>query len=504
MTELFLSGQKTIAEESLILPLVQRLLDAFEVEQVRYCHWKSNDALDRSATGLNDLDLLVDCNDGAAFREIMGRLGFKEAFAAQHEAMPGVLDFFGYDESVQRLVHVHAHFQLVVGQDLTKNYRIPLEEAFLSNQVRRKDFFTPIPELDYILYVLRLTIKHSVWDVQLLGFGELSQAERSELSWLEERIDPDVLERVCQRDIPWLDPALFQRCVRALEPGTGSLGRMRTAAALQRTLSPFGRRTALMDAWVKIRRRFTIGLRRKLFGYRSGRKLANGGRIVAIVGGDGSGKTTVLDGVEHWLGGELHIERVHMGRPPWSVTTLVVRTLFKVGALLGLTRYVSTQHVLAEANEPGVRRFPGYALLARELCISRDRALHYRRVRQMAARGALVIADRFPVADLHALDGPVMEKLVPEQGRTWLHRWLIRRDQRYYQSFQPPDLLLVLRVHPDVAVARKKDEASDYVWRRSYDVWTWSANFENGTLIDASAPVTEVLPQVQQAIWERL
>ena len=56
--------------------IVERLCDALETEKVVYCHWKSNNVLGRSATGENDLDLLVRRADVETFREVLARLNF--------------------------------------------------------------------------------------------------------------------------------------------------------------------------------------------------------------------------------------------------------------------------------------------------------------------------------------------------------------------------------------------------------------------------------------------
>lgn len=48
-----------VSEVAGALELIVELVDAFDRSGVAYCHWKSNQAIARSATGENDLDLLV-------------------------------------------------------------------------------------------------------------------------------------------------------------------------------------------------------------------------------------------------------------------------------------------------------------------------------------------------------------------------------------------------------------------------------------------------------------
>ena len=53
-------------------------LRKLEAEKIDYCHWKSNAAIDRSASGDNDLDLLVSRSDAQQFTELLDQLGYKE------------------------------------------------------------------------------------------------------------------------------------------------------------------------------------------------------------------------------------------------------------------------------------------------------------------------------------------------------------------------------------------------------------------------------------------
>ena len=81
------------------LALVRELCTALEFERIDYCHWKSTNALDRSADGRNDLDLLIAREHGAAFGTLVARLGFKAALDPE-EQRPGVVDYFGHDVPV--------------------------------------------------------------------------------------------------------------------------------------------------------------------------------------------------------------------------------------------------------------------------------------------------------------------------------------------------------------------------------------------------------------------
>ena len=98
-----------------VLILIEKLCQKLETEGINYCHWKSNNALDRSANGDNDLDMLVERADTTRFTKIWMGYGFRQVFRYAEKQMISVLDFYGYGEESWRLVHVHAHYLLVIG-----------------------------------------------------------------------------------------------------------------------------------------------------------------------------------------------------------------------------------------------------------------------------------------------------------------------------------------------------------------------------------------------------
>jgi hypothetical protein len=83
------------------------------------------------------------------FTEILYRLDFREARSDLDGRLPGILNYYGFDTGTGRLIHVHAHYQLVLGSDLSKNYRIPIERAYLDSSVQTELFRVPAPEFNW-------------------------------------------------------------------------------------------------------------------------------------------------------------------------------------------------------------------------------------------------------------------------------------------------------------------------------------------------------------------
>jgi len=492
----------TTSSDQRVLSLVRRLCCALNTEAIAYCHWKSNDALDRSASGENDLDLLVARRDAQRFTELLHRLGFKEARLPPRRERPAVLHYYGLDRESGRLVHVHGQYQLIIGDDTTKNCRLPIEEAYLASAVQGPLFRVPSPEFELAVLVIRMVLKHATWDALVCGRGRLSPSERRELTDLTERADPDELARVVRTHLPFVGQPLWQRCHTSLAPGRSPLARARSARDLIWALAPHLRRPAPVDTALRLWRRILWGTRRHVLRRHTRKRLAAGGAVIAVVGGDGAGKSSVVDGLSSWLGQTLHVRRVHMGKPPKSLATLTLKGVMAVGRRLGLFGNTRLPPWATQGQASG--RFPGHAWLLWHLLTARDRRREYARARRFASNGGIIVSDRYPLPQLRFMDGrrTAAVEALPDVGP--LARMLAAYERRCYADIRDPDVLVVLRVDPEVAVARRTDEEPEFVRPRNQEVWQTDWAEARAHVVDAGRPKSEVLAAVKAMVWSQL
>jgi thymidylate kinase len=487
-SELLLSEQPTIA-------LVRDLCAALDTEDVDYCHWKSNAFLDRSRSAENDLDLLIRRADSEVFSAILDRLDFKAA-ANPSSALPGVLDYYGYDKDADRLVHVHAHYQLIVGDDLTKSYRIPLENAFLASVTRERDFRVPPPELELILLVIRLGLKHLTWDALLARRGKVSAGARAELDFLGAHVDEDVLYRLLEEHLPFVDRRTFMDCRRALAAGAGRWFGIRAGRRLVADLKPCARRSRAADVGLKVWRR-AAGIVSRIAGRPAPRKqLRAGGAVIAIVGADGAGKSTLVQTLSDWLGKNFGVRRMHLGRPAPSLATVVVTFLVRAK-----TAWLILARRAAGRGHPSSPPKPRASLA---VALARDRYLASRTARRIATNGGLVVCDRFPVPQLTLMDAPRIERSFPAGDSRPLTRRMAALERRYYAAMPAADVLIVLRVDPETAVARKPEEPPDFVRARWREIWDVDWESAGAHVVDAGRSPEEVLSEVKSLVWAEL
>jgi thymidylate kinase len=453
--------------------LLVRLRAALAEKKVRHCQWKGHWKSDRWTTGEGDIDLLVAPADFSTFAAVAHQLGYRPAYADPHVEIPGVSSWYGYDRELPGFLRLHVYTRLIIGVHWRTLYRLPLEEAALEEVVPRAVFPSPRPEIELILFVLRMVMRRSIIDVG--REPRWLPVAREELAYLETQANPQRLHELLARHLPAVDRELFDGCREALTRLAG--WRRRTAArrSLARALAA-GTRPATWG--VTVRR--VVAAARARVGIRSApsRRPSSGGLLVAIVGADGAGKSTCTLALRKWLGAHFETMHAHLGRPPRSWTTILV------GALRKILPLGTLNHL-------------------RHLCTARDRYRIAARTARFAIKGGIALCERYPGAENRHLVGPRIRENAGANPGTLVQR-LATLEEDYYRRLPRPDLRLVLRVPPDVAVQRKTTEPADYVRRRAMAAWDAKWTGANTRVIDAGQPLVDVVADLKGVLWQEL
>lgn len=495
--------------ERATLDLVRRLGEALETLGVRHCQWKGHWRRSRWATGAGDIDLLVDPRSADAFDRVLQRLGFRRADPPPAAQVPGIVSHLGVDPRTHRLVHVHAHYRLIVGDAGRARWHLPVEAALLDGARPGELFRAPPAALELVLFVIRMAARHSLRDVVRPGGARWLERVPGELAHHRAGVGDAELRETLGRHFPMLDPALFARCVASLDPAMPRWRAVLAGRALHRALAayvvgPSVTRRMSYRAARRIGRALSPPGGRGPAVRADGKRFASGGTVFALVGGDGSGKSTCARELTRWLSAELATMHAHLGRPPRSALTLFVggvrratrvvrRARDRAAALDGLERPASGD----------ARPFPGYLEMARLACTARDRYRLYERIRRFGAGGGIVFCERYPIPQNRALVGPRLGPWIDDARRP-LARALARLEARWHARILPPDVVIVLRVSPEVAVARKLTEPAEYVRARNRAIWGVDWSGTGAHVVDAEQPLPEVLAELRSIVWHRL
>lgn len=213
--------------------------------------------------------------------------------------------------------------------------------------------------------------------------------------------------------------------------------------------------------------------------------------LIAVIGSDGSGKSTVCEHLINFVKKYGPAVRVHLGKQAGNVGRSVAK-LPVMGNSLG--KVIERNKVSITKSLPG----PLPALVIMSFVLRR--LLRFRRMLAFRRRGLMVLTDRFPQVQIPgAYDGTILPADAP--GSRFV-KWLAGRERAAFQwmAGHKPDLVIKLNVDFDVACARKPDHRRETLARRI--AVTPLLTFEGAQIvdIDANKPLDEVLCDVEKAV----
>lgn len=222
--------------------------------------------------------------------------------------------------------------------------------------------------------------------------------------------------------------------------------------------------------------------------------------LIAVIGCDGSGKSTISEEILAWVKNYGPAAAAHLGKQSGNVGRSLSR-LPLVGkwfeGIIG-RKVVTVNKSHATNKTPGV--FPALVMYAFTL----RRMRRFRRMLELRHQGMIIITDRFPqLAFPRAYDGPSLS--VTAEG-SFIVRWLAKREQAAFEwmaSYQP-DLVVRLNVDLDTACGRKPDHLREGL-RKKVEV-TPLLTFNGAPIaeIDSVQPLADVLIAAKAAVAHAL
>jgi adenylate kinase family enzyme len=278
---------------------------------------------------------------------------------------------------------------------------------------------------------------------------------------------------------------------------------------LSNRLRHHSRHSRLQAALIRCAR-FMAKLRKRVARRRSSHVLLSGGAVVAVVGPDGSGKSTIVGELAAWLEKCLRVRSVHAGKPPPLLATAGLRVLLPLMRRLAPRYRKTAADTAGSGGAERLRRgrlFPLYAVRAVALAHERKRLLV--RAHRQASAGTVIMSDRYPTLQPGVPEGPAISFLLHD--RHPLYAWLARLEDKAYRTIPPPDVVLYLEVPVDLACRRNltRDKAGALkpteVIRRRHALTT-KLQFPGAAVhrVSTEAELETTLLPVKQIVWHAL
>ena len=477
-------------------------------KDVKYCHWKSNFSLTQALSGRTDIDILIHRANADTFRTIMSKLCFRPAVANDVASFPSVEHYFALDEESGDLVHVHTYYRVITGESLTKNYRLPLEEMLLEDTWEVESIRLPAKSAELVIFTLRMMLKHTSL-IELLMLARDWKHVKKEILWL---LEDDTLKDslgLIKHWLPSIDTNLFSECVQAMKTPAPLLRRISLGLQMRSSLRIYARRS-LLSAWLDgIRKFVTMAIRRMVRSQR-GMFPQSGGAVIAIVGPEATGKSTLLAEMRSWLGEHFAVKQIHAGKPKPTLLTFIPNLL--VPALrFFLPSYRSSRIETRPASEePGQNSPKVYPLISafRSVLLAYDRRALLARAFARASNGSIVLCDRYPSLSPGSPDGPQLSQFPISQEKYPIQYRLSCLEKKIYEEIPSPDLVVLLTVPVEVAIIRNKNrgkfEPEDFV--RLRHAQSSNLEFEKTRVfrINTDQPLDKTILDVKKAIWKAL
>jgi thymidylate kinase len=212
--------------------------------------------------------------------------------------------------------------------------------------------------------------------------------------------------------------------------------------------------------------------------------------IIAIVGSDGSGKSTVSEDVLAFMSGYGPTTLCHLGKQTGNLRRAMRKNAFGQKVDSRITK------VGASARQKGIS---GPVALVMFLASMR-RVVRFTRMSVYRAMGHSIVADRYPqIVEPGEMDGPhLTNRYLSDFGAKALMRlefWLYKK-----MTSVRPDVVLRLNVDIETAFARKPDHKYTSLQKKIGIVPKLSFNGAPIVDIDSTEPLENVLKQAREAV----
>jgi len=210
--------------------------------------------------------------------------------------------------------------------------------------------------------------------------------------------------------------------------------------------------------------------------------------VIAVIGCDGSGKSTLTADLFAHLHGKAPIELLYLGQSSGNIGQWIT-DLPIIGPALGRYLKNKAKGAHSKKNAP-----PDNLTVLVIYLLSRWRARKFRRMLAMNRRGVIVITDRYPRAEVPGFyfDGTGLGAIKAE---TWFARMLMAREQKLYEwmASHVPALLIRINIDADTAFARKPDHKLSMLQDKVAVIPTLHFNHANILDLNGTDPYEQVL-----------
>ena len=482
-----------------MLEICKDLFSQWNDNGIRYCHWKSNEHLTEGLDGITDLDVLLDAADKKRGCTVLQELCFlycKSQFGSRY---PFVEDWIGFDLATGTLIHLHLHYKMITGHKGMKEYTLPWTDDVLSTRVLDKATNVFISDPNYEIFTLfsRFGLKahyKQIKKAKTISFT-IGQDNKKEIAYLRERVEWQKVSSLV-KEYYHEDSDLLLNIMKKQEiSGEDFLCIKRLA---EKNLKNYKRYSSI-DVFIRSIYYHLSGYIqrfRKHFGVITiTRKTPSLGRglIIAIMGQDGAGKSTVVKDIRKWLSWKLEVSQFYLGSgdhyQPWE------------------KRLAEKLHRSNNPIAKLIRKWLPFSYFSR---LGEHVYKTIVKANKYAFKGGIVLFDRYPQVKYVGInDGPKIRQTIMKKATgalRFIADYYARREEKYIRKAvaYSPDVVIKLMLPPEESIRRKPHENYELV-KQKHEIIK-SLEFDGAFIytVDATQPYGKELIEIKNIIWEHI
>ena len=460
-------------------------------KNIKYFIFKGSYKLEKPFSGDGDLDLFVSSIDAGELISIAEKIGFilLENTPIFNENF--MKDLFYYDSKQDKKFHLQIHTQLNFGNRIASDLNLNLEIFLLKNRIKSEEFNLYIlpPELDLILLKYRKHYqygkswyKRESFREQLVKIQTEHKKKNNNLDYLKEAFNNE-------------ECLFIQNLLLNREKISSKLNLKKKPILFK--YRRFVNRVFILRVFYKVFYKIT---KHSLVGKR---RIPFAGKVVVLVGIDGSGKSSSMNHLVNIFSKIVDVEKITLGSGQ-SGASLIRRIIFYIfGTNAFLNGHKGTRN--SENRKDNKKRISFVYALWIYLC-TRDKRSNISKMHKAFLKGKLIFVDRWiQEIDLNFADAPRLNRYREEKGFVG---YVARFEQFYFDQIKlfKPDQIILLNITPETSVIRKpKDLTLEQAKRSALNMinFPW-INIGKVKIIDANVSHEKVLKEISKSVWNVL
>ena len=236
----------------------------------------------------------------------------------------------------------------------------------------------------------------------------------------------------------------------------------------------------------------------------------SGGLIIAFVGVDGAGKSTVTSEIAKWIGRKIECKRFYMGTGDGKTTFLA--SLLKKANKLDNTRQVSVK----SKKEEKFRRLnffsspiiylKKYLKLRLVMSVQQNNIGKLKKMYRYRLNGGISVLDRFPQIEMERQnDGPKVCIYRDIFGETFFIKRAMKKEKNRLDIVKSikPDLIFRLNISAEVSMKRKPEQTDIDMYRKKIEDLN-KITFQGAQIIDIDAeqPYEKEILEIKKILWK--